>query len=104
MKTLDVQARLEHARAAVAVLRALRIAHRTMRYGEFATAIGLISDGGRWEPWHRQQITDILTCIAAVERQAGQNAGIDPLQFDRIVNERGEPGIGFHKTSKLVAE
>jgi hypothetical protein len=102
MKTLDVQARLEYARAAVAVLRALRIADRTMRYGEFAAAIGLISDGDHWQPWHRQQIGDILNLIAATERQAGQNTGADPLQFERIVNQYGEPGDGVYKTSKIV--
>ncbi len=104
MKTLDVQARLEYARAAVAVIRALRIADGTMRYSEFASAIGLMSDGDHWQPWHRQQVGDILNLIAATERQAGQNTGGDPLQFERIVNAHGEPGAGFYKTSKLVTE
>ncbi len=102
MKTLDVQARLEYARAAVAVLRALRISDSTMRYGQLAAAIGLMSDNDRWEPWHRQQIRDILNLVAATERQAGENAGIEPLQFERIVNEEGQPGPGFYKTSKIV--
>ena len=56
MKTLDVQARLEYGRAAISVLRALKIADRTMRYHEFARAIGLIADGEDWQPWYRQQI------------------------------------------------
>jgi hypothetical protein len=98
MKTLDVQARLEYARAAVAVLRALRIADITMRYGQLAMAIGLMSDNDRWEPWHRQQIRDILNLVAATEGQAGENA----LQFERIVNEEGRPGPGVCKTSKIV--
>jgi hypothetical protein len=101
--TLDVQARLEYARAAVAVLRALRIVDKTMRYSEFAAAIGLISDGDHWQPWHRQQIGDILNLIAATERQAGQNTGVNPLQFERIVNEHG-PGTGFYRTARLVVE
>ena len=104
MKTLDVQARLEYARAAVAVLRALRIADRTMRYNEFAAAIGLMSDGDHWQPWHQQQLGDLLNLIAATERQAGQHTGVDPLQFERIVNTQGQPGVGFYKTSKLVTE
>ena len=58
MKTLDVQARLEYARAGVAVLRALKLADRTMRYGEFARAIGLIPDGEIWQAWHRKQISE----------------------------------------------
>jgi hypothetical protein len=99
MKTLDVQARLEYARAAVAVLRALRTADRTMRYGEFAAAIGL---GEKWQPWHRQQIADILNLVAAAEQQAGDNTDVEPLQFKRIVTAKGEPGKGIKKTSKIV--
>jgi hypothetical protein len=103
VKTLDVQARLEYARAAVAVLRALRISETKMRYSEFAKAIGVMSDGENWEAWHRQQITDILNLVAATERQ-GRNAGIEPLQFERIVTGDGEPGLGFYKTSRIVTE
>jgi hypothetical protein len=44
VKTLDVQAKLEYARSAVAVLRALQITGKTMRYGEFAQAIGEIRE------------------------------------------------------------
>jgi hypothetical protein len=75
-----------------------------MRYGEFAEAIGLIPDGGKWEPWHRQQIRDILNLMAATERQCGQNAGTVQLQFDRVVNEDGQPGKGFHKEARIVTE
>ncbi len=99
-KSLDVEARLSYARAAVAVLRTLRIVDKTLRYGEFAHAIGLIQAGGKWEPWHRQQTRDILNLAAAVERQHGEPN--DPLQFERIVNQDGEPGAGFHKTTRLV--
>ncbi len=98
-KTLDVQARLEYARAAVAVLRSLRIADRTMRYGEFASAIGL---GDKWQPWYRQQIADILNLVAAAEKQGGDNAGIEPLQFNRIVTAEGVPGKGVSRSSKIV--
>ena len=103
MKTLDVQARLEYARAAVAVLRALQISDTKMRYGEFAKAIGLMSDNEGWEVWHRHQITDILNLVAATERQ-GRNADIEPLQFDRLVTGDGQPGPGFYKTSRIVTE
>ena len=104
MKTLDVQARLEYGRAAVAVLRALKIANSTMRYGEFAKAIGLMADGEDWQPWHRQQIGDILNLIAATERQAGQHTGVDSLEFDRIVTAQAEPGAGFYRSSRIVRE
>jgi hypothetical protein len=73
-----------------------------MRYSEFATAIGLMSDGESWQPWHRQQIRDILNLVAATERQAGGNTGLEPIQFERIVNQQGQPGEGFYKTSKIV--
>ena len=109
MKAIDVQARLEYARTAVAVLRALKITGRTMRYGELAKAIGLISDGEAWHVSHRGQITDILNLAAATERQANSSSGADSLKtdaldFDRIVKDDGQPGAGFHKTSRIVTE
>ncbi|MGA8613472.1 MAG: hypothetical protein WB760_17575 [Xanthobacteraceae bacterium] len=88
MKGLDVQDRLVYARAAVAVLRALKITGSTMRYGDLARAIGLIPDGGRWETWHRQEVADILQLVAAVERQGRSNEGAEPLEFERIVPPR----------------
>ncbi|MDQ6433101.1 hypothetical protein RB623_03430 [Mesorhizobium sp. LHD-90] len=102
MKAIDIQARLEYARAAVAVLRALAITDSTMRYKQFARAIGLISDDDDWHAWHRQQIRDILNLVAVTEKQSGANTGLVPLQFERIVNQAGEPGVGFHKVSKIV--
>ena len=68
-KPLDVQARLEYARAAVAVLRALKLSDSRMRYNELARAIGLMAENENWDPWHRNQITDILNVVAAVEGQ-----------------------------------
>jgi hypothetical protein len=104
MKTLDVQARLEYARAGVAVLRALGITDTSMRYHGFATAIGLIPDGGKWEPWHRQQVAEILQVMAATEKTAGKKTGTVPLEFARIVTAKGEPGAGVRKTSKIVRD
>ena len=103
MEALDVQDLLEYARAAVAVIRGLKITGSRMRYGQLARAIGLISDDAGWQPWHRQQITAILCIAAAVERQANQNAAIQPLEFERITNESGEPGIGILKNSRIVS-
>jgi hypothetical protein len=105
MEGLDVQDRLEYSRAAVAVLRSLKITGSTMRYGELARAIGLIPDGGRWEPWHRQQIADILQLVAAAERQGHAKAGAEPLDFERIVTaETGKAGAGVVKNSKITRE
>ena len=102
MKALDVQERLEYARAGVAVLRALHLADKTLRYSEFAKAIGLIADGGKWEAWHRQQVADILNVIAATEKTAGTKTGTQAIEFERIVTEKGAPGSGINKTSKIV--
>jgi len=104
MKRLDVQARLEYARAAVAVLRALQISDKKMRYGEFAKAIGLISDNEGWEAWHRTQVSEILNLVAATERQGAPTNDIPPLQFERIVTADGQPGAGVHKSSRIVTE
>jgi hypothetical protein len=104
MRTLDVQARLEYARAAVAVLRALRIMDATMTYRDFATAIGMMSENEKWEVWHRDQVTVILNLIAATERQ-GRSQDAVPLEFRRVVKAADkQPGKGFYKTSKIVTK
>lgn len=102
MKTLDVQKRLEFARAGVAVLRALAAKGVPMRYKEFGNAIGLIADGEAWKPWYRQHIDDILHIIAATERLPRNTPGTVPLDFDLLVNEKGRPGRGVSKTSKIA--
>lgn len=106
MKKLNVQDRLEYARCAVAVLRALKITDRTMRYNELARAIGLMSDSDRWEPWHRQQIEAILQIAHAVEQQrwGGEATDISPLEFERIVTEDGLPGAGVVKNSRITRD
>jgi hypothetical protein len=102
MKPLDVQARLEFARAGAAVLRALALVDKTMRYHQFGIAVGLIADDAKWEPWHRQQVQDVLNIISAVEDTANKNSGTARLEYERIVNESGEPGAGITKKSKIV--
>ena len=102
MKKIDVQARLEYARYAVAVLRTLKILDREMSYKEFGNAIGLIADGEKWEPWHQQQTRDTLDLVAATERKA-VNTPTEALEFNRIINYRkGKSGKGILKSSKLV--
>lgn len=101
MKKLDVQTRLECASAAVAVLRSLQIANGTMTYGQFAEAIGLLSEDGSWKAWHRGQIADILYLISAAQKQGGGNASII-LEFDRLVDQKGRHGKGFGKRSRII--
>jgi hypothetical protein len=103
MKALNVQDRLEFARCAVAVLRALTITGQTMRYEQFGRAIGLIADSEPWQVHHRQQTTAILNITAAVERYAlgGKDKSITPLEYDRIVTKSGKPGAGFTKHSRI---
>ena len=102
MKALDVQSRLEFARAGASVLRALALLKTTLRYADFATAIGLKRESDRWEVWHRQQVSDILNLIAATERDAGKKTGSAPLQFELVVTGSGSPGAGVHSVSKIV--
>jgi hypothetical protein len=104
MKKLDVQARLECARCAVAVLRALKIVDKQMSYKNLGKAVGLISDAEGWEPWHQQQTRDILNIAAAIEDQAGSTT-TEPLEFDRIINhKKGKAGKGISKMSRIVRE
>jgi hypothetical protein len=102
MKALDVQSRLEFARAGASVLRALALLKTTLRYADFATAIGLKRESDRWEVWHRQQVSDILNLIAATERDAGKKTGSALLQFELVVTGSGSPGAGVHSVSKIV--
>lgn len=95
-----------YARCGIAVLRALKITERTMRYQQFAKAIGLIADGDAWQIRYREQVRAILQIMAAVERQGlgGRREETDALDFDLIVNEKGEPGAGVEKTSRIVQD
>jgi hypothetical protein len=103
MQALDVQDRLEYARSAVAVLRSLQITGKTMRYGEFAKAIGLISDTEIWKPWHRQQIAEILNLVAAAEKQGSKSPDIDPLEYERVITGKtSRPGKGIVRESRIV--
>jgi hypothetical protein len=103
VKTLDVKARLDCASVAVTVLRALQTSDGEMPYREFASAIGLMSDDDAWDAWHRQQITDVLSLMAASERQS-RSADIRPLQFHRIIPWDGERRPAFYQTSKVEAD
>lgn len=105
MEGLNVQARLQYALAAIVVIRGLKLTDRTMRYGELARAIGLLPEHDQWHIRYRTFITDILSIAAAVERQSGPHlGGSDPLDFERIVNEDGEPGTGILRTSRIVRD
>jgi hypothetical protein len=102
-KRLNVSQRLQHAVTALAVLRSLELTDQTMQYGQLARAIGLIPPGGSWKPWHRQQVAEILQVIAAVEKQAGEGAGLVPIQFERIVTKGGQPGTGVTRNTRIVS-
>lgn len=106
MDFLDVQDRLEYARCAVAVLRALKVKSQRMTYQEFGRAIGLIADRDPWHIRYREQLRAIFQITAAVERQGlgGFRPGFEPLNFNCVVNESGVPGIGIDNTSQIVVE
>jgi hypothetical protein len=47
--------------------------------------IGLIAPDEPWQPWHRQQLADILDVTSLLARE--------PLDFHRLVNAvTGQPG------------
>lgn len=101
MKKLDIQARLHCASSAVSVLKALQIRSETMTYGQFADAIGLLAGDGKWRPWHRQQVSDILYLVSAAEKQGGKKVGTS-LNFEVIVDQKGQHGVGLKKISKII--
>ena len=74
-----------------------------MSYGEFARAIGLMTDADKWEVWHRQQVADILNLVAAAEGQSNKNINIKKLEYDRVIVQRtGRSGKGIAKESRIV--
>ena len=103
MKFLDIETRLEMARAVVAVLRALKISKQTMTYSQLAKAIGIMKEEEPWEARHRTLITEILKIVGAVENQSG-SAAERPLEFERIVTLDGEPGAGIVKRSRIISD
>jgi hypothetical protein len=102
MKTLNVEERLRFAMRGVDELRRLATSKTKMEYDAFARAIGLISATDAWEVRYRDQVTAILR--GAVERQGlgGKDRTAQPLEFQWIVNQKGEPGAGFAKDSRIV--
>lgn len=96
MKTLDVQTKLAFASAGVSVLRALKFAKTTMTYGDFASAIGLMHGDDGWKIWHRSQVTEILSLIAAA---AGKKTDLD---FTLVHDQKGQHGKGLGKKSRIV--
>jgi hypothetical protein len=104
LKTLNVKQRLDLATRGVDVLRALASSKQKMRYEDFAKEISLMARTDIFTVQHRDQVTAILSVIAAVERdgRGGKDRTIAPLEFDWIVNKQGKPGAGFAKNSRIV--
>jgi hypothetical protein len=104
LKTLNVKQRLDLASRGVDVLRALASNKQKMRYEEFAKAIRLMARTDIFTVQHRDQVTAILSVMAAVERdgRGGKDKNIAPLDFDWIVNKQGKPGAGFAKNSRII--
>jgi hypothetical protein len=104
VKTLNVQQRLEFALRGVAELRVQASNKTTMQYEDFARAIGLVAKTDKWEVRHRDQVTAILSIMAAVERQGlgGKDKSAPPLEFKWIVDKHGKPGAGIAKNSRIV--
>ncbi|HEY8697178.1 MAG TPA: hypothetical protein VIM02_06135 [Rhizomicrobium sp.] len=96
MKNIDIQTKIECAAAGVAVLKALRCADKTMTYGQFAEAIGLLAGDVGWKAWHRRQVSDILYLLSAAEGRT------KVLDFARVHDQKGQHGKGLGRESKLV--
>ncbi|HVB17349.1 MAG TPA: hypothetical protein VNF04_12500, partial [Stellaceae bacterium] len=56
----------------------------------------------KWQAWHRQQVAGILRLIAAAEKQAGKKTGTAAIEFDLIINDKGVPGAGIRKQSRIA--
>jgi hypothetical protein len=95
---LDVRRHLECSARGVTVLRELTANDKTMRNHEFGRAIGLIGKEGPWQPWHRQQVTNVLRLTAAVDIHNNKN---ETLDYHRIVGPDGKPGKGVNHNSRL---
>ena len=77
---------------AEAVIQTLDATGRTMTYGEFGRAIGLVA--GAWERRHIKEVSHILNLLSAIDRKF--NNGKNTLNFRVIVNaQSGEPGSGI---------
>jgi hypothetical protein len=89
---------LEFALAGVSILRALQRVDQKITYGQFARMIGLLDADDPWKIVHRDQVSDVLNLIAAIDRLTD-----DVTDFTRLVNERtGETGEGVNHESRIV--
>jgi len=85
--------------SAYCVLLTLDALGRTMTYGEFGRAIGLVT--GSWEIRHRTEVSNLLNLLAAIDRKFN---GRRTINFRVIVNANsGEPGSGIEQNNwKIV--
>jgi hypothetical protein len=102
---LDTQGLLECMPEGLKIIRVLMAADETMRYNVWLRLIGAIP---AYEPWppasresgqYRRLTTLIPRALAAVARlngeQIARQRGEPGIEFWRIVNESGEPGLGI---------
>lgn len=95
---MNTQERLAYAQLAIPVLRTLKTQDATMRYGDFARAIGLLGENERW-PGNSmgKQIGSILYLLSAISDQTGEK-----FDFHRFVGPNGKPGAGLYAVSRIV--
>jgi hypothetical protein len=98
VRKLDAESRLEYARAAVAVLRALKITKSTMHHADFAKAIGLISASETFQQGHRAQITNILDLAHIAE--ATTRGGQASLDFTQLLGKGDKPSLRARRAPK----
>jgi hypothetical protein len=90
----------ECAKAAALILKLLERRDLTMRYQEFAVAVGLIAADQRWEPWHRKQITRIIFTAEAVDNYGGAPEIPDSAYY-RVVGSDKMPGPGVRRIARI---
>lgn len=101
----NVETKLDYVRASVAVLRTLQVTNKTMKFEPFCRAIGLIPDKTKWNLRYRAPAIEILDLAAIVDGQAkGMSTTTNPLQFERLVDDKGKPLLGFYKRLQVVRD
>ena len=86
--------------AAIPVLRHLKRTNTTMSQQEFSKVIGLIDPDQEHHAFaYLTRMVRILNMTAAVARESKET-----LDFDRIVNAKGKPGIGSKRRSHVVTD
>lgn len=96
---LSQEALIDALPRAAGVLRKLMRENKTIVYRPFLVAIGLLKPNARWEAWHRNWASAVLYALSATERVT---QGRITLEYERVLDQRGMPGIGLKRQAFLM--